>query len=164
MDLWVWVATWDQAGQWVDIWDPVDPWDQEDLWGPMVQWEWGQTGRWEDIWDQMDLWVVRWAQMDQWEDQWGQMVPIMGQMDLDMVLMVPCLWVQWVDLMETHQWAWAVPGKWVHPSQDQNARQWATIPWVPVDRAACLVDQVALHPIPDPAEVHPKAVSTKVLP
>ena len=97
MDLWVWVATWDQAGRWVDIWDPVDPWDQEDLWGPMVQWEWGQTGRWEDIWDQMDLWVVRWAQMDQWEDRWGQMVPIMGQMDLDMVLMVPCLWVQWVD-------------------------------------------------------------------
>ena len=97
MDLWVWVATWDQAGQWVDIWGLVDPWDQEDLWGPMVQWEWGQTGRWEDIWDQMDLWVVRWAQMDQWEDRWGQMVPIMGQMDLDMVLMVPCLWGQWVD-------------------------------------------------------------------
>jgi len=95
MDLWVWVATWDQGGQWVDIWDLVDPWDQEDLWGPMVQWEWGQMGRWEDTWVRMDLWVVQWDQMGQWEDLWGQMVPIMDPMDLDMALMVPCLWGPW---------------------------------------------------------------------
>ena len=96
MDLWVWVVTWDQAGQWVDIWGLVDPWDQEDLWGPMVQWEWGQMGRWEDTWGQMDLWVVQWDQMGQWEDQWGQTVPIMDPMDLDMAPMVPCLWDPWV--------------------------------------------------------------------
>ena len=96
MDLWVWVATWDQADQWVDIWGLVDPWDQEDLWGPMVQWEWGQMGRWEDTWGQMDLWVVQWDLMGQWEDQWGQMVPIMDPMDPDMALMVPCLWDPWV--------------------------------------------------------------------
>jgi len=71
--------------------------DQEDLWGPMVQWEWDRMGRWEDTWVQMDLWAVQWAQMDRWEDQWGQMVPIMDPMDLDMVLMVPCLWGPWVD-------------------------------------------------------------------
>jgi len=81
MDLWVWVATW----------------DQEDLWDPMVRWEWGQMGQWEDTWAQMDLWVVQWAQMDRWEVQWGQMVPITDPMDLDMVLMVPCQWGPWVD-------------------------------------------------------------------
>ena len=96
MDQWVWVATWDQGGQWVDTWDLVDPWDQEGLWGLMVLWEWDQMVQWEDTWGQMDLWVAQWDQMGLWEDQWGQMVPIMDPMDLDMDLMVPCLWAQWV--------------------------------------------------------------------